>query len=172
MELIHFLIDHRAEASDGFNFKTVTFNAASAVLDPKKQKGAAKTGKLKGIYLVIAELKGQSGFKWDEKHGVDIDNDSESVWDAYVVKHPNAKPFRNVGWANFAIMQSLMPSCAKGANVFHAGQDGDKSASASDNRRQDLLAPVGSDPEIEWEATPPPGLPPPAELDLHISAPL
>ncbi|KAI0245014.1 hypothetical protein BJV78DRAFT_1103007, partial [Lactifluus subvellereus] len=92
MELIRFLIDHRAEAGDGFNFKTATFNAASAVLDPKKQKGATKTGKvcknkwgqLKGIYLVIAELKGQSGFKWDEKHGADIDNDMESVWDAYV----------------------------------------------------------------------------------------
>ena len=31
------------------------------------------------------QLKDQSGFKWDEQHGVDIDSDSESVWDAYVI---------------------------------------------------------------------------------------
>ena len=45
-ELIQFLIEHVSEVGNGFNFKTVTFNAASLVLDPKKTKGAAKTGKV------------------------------------------------------------------------------------------------------------------------------
>jgi hypothetical protein len=35
--------------------------------------------------VVILALKEQSGFKWDEKLGADIDKDSESVWDAYVL---------------------------------------------------------------------------------------
>ena len=34
------------EAGNGFNFKTVVFNAASLVLDPMKMKGASKTGKV------------------------------------------------------------------------------------------------------------------------------
>ena len=37
------------------------------------------------IYAIVVKLKDQSGFKWDEQHGVDIDSDSESVWDAYVI---------------------------------------------------------------------------------------
>ena len=45
-ELIRFLIEHVSEAGDGFNFKTVTFNAALLVLDLKKTKGAVKTGKV------------------------------------------------------------------------------------------------------------------------------
>ena len=39
------------------------------------------------MYGVVSALKEQSGFKWDEKRGADIDKDSESVWDAYVLVH-------------------------------------------------------------------------------------
>jgi hypothetical protein len=39
------------------------------------------------VYLVVSALKEQSGFKWDEKLGADIDKDSESVWDAYEAVH-------------------------------------------------------------------------------------
>ena len=40
------------------------------------------------------ELKDQSEFKWDEQCGADIDGDSESVWDAYVVvRSPSFIPF-------------------------------------------------------------------------------
>ena len=34
------------EVGNGFNFKTVVFNAGSLVLDPMKTKGALKTGKV------------------------------------------------------------------------------------------------------------------------------
>jgi hypothetical protein len=44
--LIKFLIEHRSEAGDGFNFKTPTFNAASLVLDAMRTQGATKTGKV------------------------------------------------------------------------------------------------------------------------------
>ena len=45
-ELIQFLIKHKVEVGNGFNFKTVVFNAASLVLDPMKTKGALKTSKV------------------------------------------------------------------------------------------------------------------------------
>jgi len=44
--LIYFLIEHRAEAGDGFNFKATTFNAASLVLDARRTKGATKTSRV------------------------------------------------------------------------------------------------------------------------------
>lgn len=39
---------------------------------------------MKETYLVVEGLKGQSGFRWDEDKGADIQLDSESVWVAYV----------------------------------------------------------------------------------------
>ena len=72
---------------------------------------------------------------------MDIDSDSESVWDVYVIihspssticfmwltsawqKHPKAGPFQNHGWVHFTSVQSLILTQAKGVNVFHTGQD-------------------------------------------------
>ena len=45
-DLILFLFEHRAEADDGFNFKTATFNTASFEVDAKRTTGAPKTGKV------------------------------------------------------------------------------------------------------------------------------
>ena len=44
--LIQFLIEHSAEAGNGFNFKTKTFSAASLVLNAMRTKGGTKTGKV------------------------------------------------------------------------------------------------------------------------------
>jgi hypothetical protein len=41
--LIQFLVEHRAEAGNGFNFKTKTFNAASIVVNAMRTKGGTKT---------------------------------------------------------------------------------------------------------------------------------
>ena len=87
------------------------------------------------------QLKEQSGFKWDEQHGVDIDSDSESVWDTYMIicspsstihfvwltsawqKNPKAGPFQNCGWVHYMSMQSLILTQAKEVNIFCTGQD-------------------------------------------------
>lgn len=44
--LILFLVEHRPEAGNGFNFKTSTFNAASLVVNAMKTKGGTKTSKV------------------------------------------------------------------------------------------------------------------------------
>jgi hypothetical protein len=44
--LIQFLVKHRAEAGNGFNFKTKTFSAASLVVNAVRTKGGTKTWKV------------------------------------------------------------------------------------------------------------------------------
>ncbi|KAI9061235.1 hypothetical protein FKP32DRAFT_1566339, partial [Trametes sanguinea] len=54
--------------------------------------------------------------------GADITDDTEEIWAAYVKSHPDASPFKNKGFVHYASMQPLMPSKAKGSNVFQPGQ--------------------------------------------------
>jgi hypothetical protein len=42
-QLIHFLLDHKAEAGDGANFKTTIWNAAAEELSKHVSKGGPKT---------------------------------------------------------------------------------------------------------------------------------
>ena len=65
-------------------------------------------------------------------------------------KHPNAGSFQNCGWVYYMSMQSLILTWAKGANVFHAGQDSSKETiPPPDDDRLDL-PPAGRE-EILWE---------------------
>jgi len=113
--LIEFLITHKAEVGDGFNFKSVTWTAAAAHMVAYTERGDPKTSgvcknkwarvctgvlsfepmlrccdadiiiQLKETYQVISQLKDQSGFAWDELKGATITVESESVWRAYVL---------------------------------------------------------------------------------------
>lgn len=92
---------------------------------------------LKEIFYIVDSLKAQSGFKWDDERGADIDAASESVWKDYIElrspfifvlsllmthqKHPKASTFRNKGWPHYYSVQSLVPTLAKGSHVFHPG---------------------------------------------------
>jgi hypothetical protein len=42
-ELLGFLLEHKAEAGDGVNFKQTTWNAAAAALAKRPHKGAVKS---------------------------------------------------------------------------------------------------------------------------------
>jgi hypothetical protein len=39
---------------------------------------------LKDLYHVVVALKNVSGFKWDEDNGVNVNEDTLPVWNAYV----------------------------------------------------------------------------------------
>jgi len=38
---------------------------------------------LKETYNVIIKIKAQSGFKWDDEKGADIDESTAAVWEAF-----------------------------------------------------------------------------------------
>ncbi|KAF8493759.1 hypothetical protein F5888DRAFT_1617695, partial [Russula emetica] len=120
---------------------------------------------------LVSLLKEQSGFAWDELKGATITVESEPVWRAYVLKYPKASPFRNKGWPHYDDMMPLMPTMAKGLNVFHASQAVPDSG-PSDNAGDGESGGVNADEEWENNAdampngmdenrlsTPPPGLP-------------
>ncbi|KAJ7622595.1 hypothetical protein DFH06DRAFT_1482076 [Mycena polygramma] len=125
--LLH-LIAHKPAAGDGINFtKTVYVSAAVAVNEDSLERGAPKNWeackskfqKLRGLFTVICEIIGNSGWAWDDKRGACIDASSTGVWDAFVKHRPLAKPFRNEGWVHLASFRSLMPdSIPRGGHVY------------------------------------------------------
>ena len=38
---------------------------------------------LKETYNIIIKIKAQSGFKWDDKKGADIDESTTTIWEAF-----------------------------------------------------------------------------------------
>ncbi|KAF8812912.1 hypothetical protein BYT27DRAFT_7085892 [Phlegmacium glaucopus] len=128
LSLINFLIDHRAEAGDGANFKATTFQKAAKHLAPLLEHGAPKNAKSCGnkycafrkLFHVIRVIQSISGWSWNDETGASIDVHTASSWDDYVKVHPEAKPFQNKGWPYFRKMETLMPATVAGANVYHA----------------------------------------------------
>jgi len=122
-----------------------------------------------------------SSFKWDEQKGFDANSHDGSarVWEDYVKKHPKAKNFRNNGWPIYQEVLNLMPSIAKGANVYYPG--------ASQTSGQPSATPAGTqspdsdededeeEEEIVWAPTPPclpsPDCTPPSRAASQTPAP-
>lgn len=96
---------------------------------------------LKETFHIVANIKAQSGFKWDDDLGADIQEESAEIWRAYELvcfplypvkihltitmyfalqKHKGSAPFRNKGWAWYTKILPLMPNAPRGANVFRA----------------------------------------------------
>ncbi|CDO68123.1 hypothetical protein BN946_scf185044.g31 [Trametes cinnabarina] len=77
---------------------------------------------LKKAYWAIVVLENYgSGLTYDEEKGAGITEDMEEIWAAYIKSHPDASPFKNRGFVHYPSMQPLMPTKAKGSNVFRAG---------------------------------------------------
>ncbi|KAF8877642.1 hypothetical protein BD779DRAFT_1389539, partial [Infundibulicybe gibba] len=123
--LIAYLLEHKSEAGDGFSFKNTTWNGASTELNKHITKGGFKTamscknkwGKFRKIFNVIQGIKNRSGGHWSDETGASITPLSASSWDDYVVKHPQAKQFRNQGWVHLHDVEQLMPSTPRGKHV-------------------------------------------------------
>jgi hypothetical protein len=75
---------------------------------------------MKKLFAVIKAIQAISGWTWSDETGASIDYTTADSWDAYVMKHKDAKQFRNTGWIHLAKVSRLMPSSAppRGANVF------------------------------------------------------
>ncbi|KAH9051664.1 hypothetical protein EDB87DRAFT_1735101 [Lactarius vividus] len=70
--LLDYLWDHRSEAGEGMSFKAPTLTGAAAKVQEMTTKGGPKMmgscknkwGKFKELYLIICNIKSQSGFTW------------------------------------------------------------------------------------------------------------
>ncbi|KIJ95274.1 hypothetical protein K443DRAFT_109054 [Laccaria amethystina LaAM-08-1] len=123
LALVDFLIVHQAEASDGANFKVVTFQKAAKHLTPMLERGATKNVKSrenKYCAVFICAIQLVSCWTLDDETGATINIRTTSSWDDYVKVHPKAKPFHNKGWPHFHKMETLMPATVAGVNVYHA----------------------------------------------------
>ncbi|PFH47521.1 hypothetical protein AMATHDRAFT_151912 [Amanita thiersii Skay4041] len=105
--LVQYLFDHKSEAGDGGNFTTSFWTVVAAHLHPHlvtsvrsiKTSAVCKskwTNMCKTCHT-ICNLQKVSGWTWSDEGGCCITEDTRASWDAYVAKHPLAKPFRKHG---------------------------------------------------------------------------
>ncbi|KAG5650565.1 hypothetical protein H0H81_011808 [Sphagnurus paluster] len=129
--LVDFLLDHKSEARDGGNFKTMTYQQAVTHIAPLHERGIVKTVKacqkkwcmFCKIYKIIQAIQSVSGWVWDNKMGATITADSASSWDNYVKQYPPAKPFHNKGWVHFHKVTLIMPSTASVSPEPHSSPE-------------------------------------------------
>ncbi|KAF8157938.1 hypothetical protein B0H34DRAFT_797371 [Crassisporium funariophilum] len=129
---VDFLVHHVAEAGNGGNFKTATFQQAVSHLAPLIERGTVKTMKtcwnkwtaFCKICCIIHAIQSVSGWR-----------------------HPKAKPFRNKGWMHFNKVALIMPSTAAGSNIFHP-------TATSDNTNAPSVLPPPSSPAPPMSSDP------------------
>ncbi|KAF8578915.1 hypothetical protein K439DRAFT_1620957 [Ramaria rubella] len=117
--LINLLIDHKAEAGEGRNFKKATWVAVAAGMAGHPYKGGLKTLELRKDYNVALKLKHNlSGFTFLDTQGVVIDN--ESVWADFTAKNKNVARVGRTRFPCFELMSTLISSVARGTHVYQA----------------------------------------------------
>ncbi|KAF8578798.1 hypothetical protein K439DRAFT_1621030 [Ramaria rubella] len=125
--LINLLIDHKAEAGEGGNFKKAMWVAVAVGMAGHPYKGGLKTleacrtrwMKLRKDYNVALKLKHNlSGFTFLDNQGVVIDD--ESVWADFAAKNENAARVGRTRFPCFELMSTLMPSVARGTHMYRA----------------------------------------------------
>ncbi|KAF8150968.1 hypothetical protein B0H34DRAFT_825111 [Crassisporium funariophilum] len=108
------------------------------------------------------KIKAQSGFKWDDEHGADIDETTAEVWAAFEKKHKGSTPFCNKGWIWLKTVQPLMPTTPRGANAYRASQGTQLPAGESQKLEADLAPETQAEtqdsdrPLSNWLPLPPP----------------
>ncbi|KAF8587638.1 hypothetical protein K439DRAFT_1614187 [Ramaria rubella] len=118
--LINLLIDHKAEAGEGGNFK----KSAGVMVDRPSIRGLktweacrSRWIKLRKDYNLALQLKQNlSGFTFVDQEGVVVDD--ESVWSEFALKNHEAVWVGRVGFPCFELMSSLMLSAARGTHVY------------------------------------------------------
>lgn len=178
--LVDYVSTNRSEAADGMSFKKSFWERVAKDIakieapaqKPKSAKSCAqKWSNLKAECLLVMALKRLSGIQWDETLGFNVgatSNRSEGtaleIFEEYILKNPKAAKFKRKGFPLYEAIFDLLPSKARGANVFRPSQtqptpstskqsygaDNLGSESSSDEEGED--EPV---PTQEWPASPP-----------------
>ncbi|KAJ8519776.1 hypothetical protein ONZ45_g3305 [Pleurotus djamor] len=128
-KLLHYLVDHKAEAGDGGSFPMSVFSGASLVLDADVVRGGPKTAMvcknkwqaLRNTYALVLWLKSLSGFTWSDEHGMNVTAATTNSWNAIVKQKPKAKQFKNKGWPYLSLVTDLAPSKLRGTFVYRPG---------------------------------------------------
>ncbi|KAI9428984.1 hypothetical protein BJY52DRAFT_1200712 [Lactarius psammicola] len=169
--LLDFLLTLDATAGDGKNFKPFVWTAASGKLNPLVTKGGPKLAKscknkwqsLKKTNAVVKAIQAVSGWTWDDVAGASIDESTADSWEAYVAKHKDAKPFRNVGWIHLHKVSLLLPATTRGTNIFRPSD-----ASTGPNSSSAMTPPdesVPNAPMAPWDIYEPDGTQETARFD-------
>ncbi|KAF8575994.1 hypothetical protein K439DRAFT_1623190 [Ramaria rubella] len=115
--LINLLIDHKAEAGEGGNFKKCTWMAVAGVMvDQPSTRGLKTWEACRSRWIKLKQ--NLSGFTFVDQEGVVVDN--ESVWSDFASKNHEAPQVRRVGFPFFELMSLLMPSAARGTQIYRA----------------------------------------------------
>ncbi|KZO99689.1 hypothetical protein CALVIDRAFT_525244 [Calocera viscosa TUFC12733] len=88
----------------------------------KKERDHIKSRwqRLKKQWKIVAELRGLSGFGWDE--ATQTVTASDGVWKAYLAVHPEARPFREHAFPLYDKLRMLVePVTATGNYALHLG---------------------------------------------------
>ena len=162
VDLLNFLAEHASAAGDGGNFKSATFQAATAVLNQNPVKGSVKTSKAcankygavsvvvsaeiwltfhsqcRRVFRAIQAIKNKSGWTWSDDTGASITPDMEDAWEAFIKIYKEAKPFKNHSWIHLEAMSTVMPTTLNGAHVFFPSQ-GLSGVNSFPNGDEDML---------------------------------
>ncbi|KIM51515.1 hypothetical protein SCLCIDRAFT_143067, partial [Scleroderma citrinum Foug A] len=127
-ELLAFLKQQLPAAGDGVNFLKKHFWDATNRLKTvfPVQHGGEKNARscqskwtsLKEDYLLVAILKTNSGFDWNDDTGTKFGKD-DTTWTDFAATRPkHINYFRTHGFLHFNIIADMMPSHSKGTYVF------------------------------------------------------
>ncbi|KAJ7711810.1 hypothetical protein B0H16DRAFT_1343407 [Mycena metata] len=158
--LLVYLVDEKTATGDNGQFKAATLRGAAAALNlvqtrggPKMHQGCGqKYRQHRKSWGLVDRIIDTSGWTWSHQHGVTVDASTQGAWDAFVKQFPEAARFRNQGWPFYDLMAPLMPTKAKGGNVFCANVPAAPSKASSppwDEERMNNDFPSDQDNEDE-----------------------
>ncbi|KAJ6457747.1 hypothetical protein C8R47DRAFT_995569 [Mycena vitilis] len=126
LALINFLIEQKSKAGDNGQFKGTEYRAARDLVNKTRTTGGPKTEKscrtkylaLRKMWQLVDLIINTSGWTWDTKTGVTVNEATQGAWDAFVRQYPEAEQFENKGWPYHEALAPLMPTKAKGSYVY------------------------------------------------------
>ncbi|KAF5335900.1 hypothetical protein D9758_017679 [Tetrapyrgos nigripes] len=133
--------DQNPTAEKGGGYKWVVHETAFATLgnEPKNQKQCSNKlaevhGHLKKEWNMVTLIKEQSGFGvYTINHGAGITAETEEIWQVFEWAHPECAKWKNKGPWWYDSLTPIMPSRAKGTNIFDASDPTTHNAAQDNN---------------------------------------
>ncbi|KAF5367461.1 hypothetical protein D9758_003826 [Tetrapyrgos nigripes] len=122
------------------NFKGKVYNLAAEHLCAKGHSFSGKQVKarwtcFKAEFKIVAKLRTLSGFGWDNARSMVIATDQ--VWDAYLVGHPKARPFRTHPFIHYDDIAAMVGAMALSSENAVAAQKAPDTSLSSDDDDED-----------------------------------